>query len=588
MDQSKLKQRRREPKPLSWENPSPLQKEWQDKVVAWHAIERVPLQQQDPDQIIHNLVAASTGRICSNTSVVNKASKPMNIKMESIAAVRRKMQKDEYVLQLDMSKYYWAMEIHESSRKFFRFYIGDELWQWRVMPFGFINAMQIMKRLMDIVQKKLRTWGIDSTCWVDDMVLLLGLDKEEATKKALRAIQLLQNLGFIVNQQKTMKEVSKTFTFRGFDWRTDDHTISIPTTRLRDIRRQAQRTMDEVTPRQLACLIGKIRYAANADHNVVARIVELEIAKKSMLQKSKDWDKKHPLPPPAQEEREYWRTTRDTRPTPMTIDWTKAETAQGDAGPLGYGYIGQNKEEVGRWTLAQAERSTNHREIAVRAIYNEENMEKMAPYQVFETDSTVHAAVAKRIYTKSEELSRQTAKIVIALEKHGIRQKVVRVTQEQIKRSDELSRLQDDTDITLSKKMFSHLTSKWKVQPTVDLFATQFSTKCPTYFAKNNHDQKAAAHDAFSQVWTQRDLYAFPPPNLVQRTISRMDQGNGFQRYIIVAEDDPRLATTRALTERARSSVRIPEGELKFPFTKKRQSRKRSRFRAFLIPTSRF
>ena len=44
-----------------------------------------------------------------------------------------------------------------------------------------------MKRLMDIIQKKLCGWGIDSTCWVDDMVLFLGPDQDLAETRANQA-----------------------------------------------------------------------------------------------------------------------------------------------------------------------------------------------------------------------------------------------------------------------------------------------------------------------------------------------------------------------------------------------------------------
>lgn len=581
MDKTKLKRRKGEPRPLAWNNPSPLQKEWQDKVLAWNAIE--PVKEEDPDQIIHNLVAAETGRICSNTSAINKASKAMKIKMESVAALRKRIKKNHWILQLDMSKYYWTMQIHPDHRKYFRFRIGEELWQWTVMPFGFVNAMQIMKRLMDVVQKKLRSWGIDSTAWVDDMVLFLGPDKERAEQLALKAIRLLKRVGFIINPDKTMRKVAKKFTFRGFDWSTEDYTIEIPASRLADIRRQARRTKDQVSPRALACLIGKIRYAANVDQNIIARVVELEIAKKEMLSSSKNWDKSHQLPPPAKKERDFWIGTKDTRPTPIVTDWSKAEIAQGDAGPLGYGYIGKKGERAGVWTNDQAQRSTNHRETEVRAIYNKENIEFMAPLQVFQTDSTVHADVAKRIYTKSKELSRQTAQIVIALEKQGIRQKVVRISQEEIKRSDQLSRIRDETDITLSVKAYNTLCKKWRIFPTIDLFASRFSKKNKRFFNASGLDTSAIAHDAFSQIWKDETIYAFPPPKKAIRAFQKWVESDQVIQAIFVIPNDPTLAAFPLIADDSIRSVLIPETEIHRPFTKRRQTQKRSRFRAFLL-----
>jgi hypothetical protein len=538
---------------------------------------------EDKDQIIHNLVAADTGRICSNTSTINKAAKAMKIKMENIHQLRRRVKKDEWILQLDMSKFYWTMQIHKDSRKYFHFRIGNELWQWRVMPFGFVNAMQIMKRLMDVIQNKIRSWGVDSSTWVDNMVLFLGKDREEAEVKATRVIALLKCLGFVINQEKTMKEVKKKFTFRGLEWATDDYTIAIPATRLKDIRRQARRTPDIVSPRQLACLIGKVRYAANVNQNMVAHLVELEIAKKEMLRANKSWDASHPLPPGAKEEREYWRTTQNTQQTPLMIDWTKAEIAQGDAGPLGYGIVGRKGEQAGTWTNIQAQKSTNHREIEVRAIYNQENIEEMAPLQIFQTDSSVHEAVAKRIYVKSESLARQTARIVIKLEKHGIRQRVVRISQEEIKRSDELSRLRDETDITLSIGAYRELCFRWKTTPTIDLFATRFSKKNTRFYAKRPEDILATAHDAFSQTWKDETVYAFPPPKMALKTVQKLIQSDQVRTAIFIMIDDPRLPVFRLIAVKSETSVLIPQKELHFPFTKRRRVNGVLSFRAFLM-----
>lgn len=584
LNKTKLKMAVREPRPLSWENPSPDQKDWQEKVIKWGAIEKVI--SEDPDQIIHNLVAApKSGRICSNTRVLNTASKKMTIKMQSISSVRNMIEEDEWVLQLDLSKYYWAMQIHPNSRKYFRFRIGGQLYQWRVMPFGFINAMQIMKRLMDVVRKKFRQWGINSTCWVDDLVLFLGKDRHTAEILAEKAVSLLKKLGYIINQEKTQKEVSKTFTFRGFDFDTKNYKISVPSTRLRDIRRQAARTPDVVSPRQLACLIGKIRYAANVDRNIVARIVELEIAKKEMLRRSKNWDQAHTLPTAAQEERTYWRTCRDQRPTPIKTDWTKAEVAQGDAGPQGYGYLNDHSEGVGAWTDEQAAASTNHREIAVRAIYNIENATEMKTLQVFETDSTVHAAVAKRIYTKSEALSRQTARIVIHLEKHGIRQKVVHVSQEEIERADRLSRIKTDEDLSLAQSAFDRLCREWKINPEIDLFASRFSKKCRKFYTEAEGDTSASAVNAFDQIWTDKHLYLFPPPKKAYRALKKLRASKGWITAMFLIPDNPYEATFQLLSTRAVNSTRIPLSQITLPFSSKRQKRF-SNFRAFYLQAS--
>lgn len=58
--------------------------------------------------------------------------------------------------------------------------------------------------------------GKDLIIWVDDMILQLGPDIDEAREKATQAIQLLMDLGFSINTVKTDRDVSKQTDFRGF------------------------------------------------------------------------------------------------------------------------------------------------------------------------------------------------------------------------------------------------------------------------------------------------------------------------------------------------------------------------------------
>jgi hypothetical protein len=51
---------------------------------------------------------------------------------------------------------------------------------------------------------------------VDDFVLLLDLDLDIVMEKAQKVIDLLQLLGFVINQKKSMRRVAQQISFRGF------------------------------------------------------------------------------------------------------------------------------------------------------------------------------------------------------------------------------------------------------------------------------------------------------------------------------------------------------------------------------------
>jgi hypothetical protein len=225
-----------EPKELSWMSPTPQQAEWLEMVDVWKPIEEVPNDRLDEKgAILHNLVFAPSGRICSNSSRLNEAIKKLNISMLSLKDHRQTPERGEWMLKIDISKFYWAVRIKPSHRKYFRFRVNRKLHQWRVLPFGYRNSMQVLDRIMKPVVAMLAKMGIRVMSWVDDFVLLLGKDKSRAEVLAQNAMNLLTQLGFVINQEKSSTSVTQEVTFRGFVWNTKDYSIRAPAEKFEEI-----------------------------------------------------------------------------------------------------------------------------------------------------------------------------------------------------------------------------------------------------------------------------------------------------------------------------------------------------------------
>jgi hypothetical protein len=514
-----------EPAELSWKSPTPQQAEWLELVRIWKPIEVVPQDRIDEKgAILHNLVFAPSGRVCSNSSRLNDAIKKLNMSMPSLKEHRQTPVKGDWMLKIDVSKFYWAVRIKPSHRRYFRFRVKGVLHQWRVLPFGYRNSMQILDRFMKPVIARFALMGIRVMSWVDDFVLLLGSDKSKAEQLAQEAIDLLIKLGFIINQEKTSKAITQEVTFRGFVWNTRDYSIRAPAEKFEEIASFARTlSAQSMTPRKVARLIGKIRYVAQVHRTLVARMVELEIWKKEELQDSNGlWDLLGPLPEDAIVELKYWQSLAPRRPEPMTIDLSSLDSTKGDAGPHGYGFEGTSAH-AGIWTEMEAAESTNFRELDVWDRQAEEFIEdlEMVTISVYETDSMVAAVYINKIYGKVPRLARKAAKRVIYLEDHGTSQMAIVVSQLQIQSSDNLSRLSDKWDWKLSMQMFKILCKEWDISPTIDLMASRFSTKVKRFYSKRV-DSEAVETNAFVQIWRGETAYVFPPTTLIQRTVSKL------------------------------------------------------------------
>ena len=120
--------------------------------------------------------------------------------------------------------------------------------------------------------------------------------------------------------------------------------------------------------------------------------------------------------------------------------------------------------------------------------------------------------------------------------------------------ADKLSRHSQviQTEWSLSPQVFSQLCSKWP-PPLVDLFATRFNHKLPS-FVSPVPDQAAWAVDALSLSWENLNAYAFPPVSLLPQVVSKLwDQG--CRRMVLIAPGWPNMPWFWDLVD---LSVQIP------------------------------
>ena len=108
------------------------------------------------------------------------------------------------------------------------------------------------------------------------------------------------------------------------------------------------------------------------------------------------------------------------------------------------------------------------------------------------------------------------------------------------------------TEWSLSQQVFNQLCSKW-AQPLMDLFATRFNHKLPS-FVSPVPDRAAWAVDALSLSWEHLDAYAFPPVSLIPQVISKL-RDQGCHRMILIAPGWPNMPWFWDLVD---LSVKIP------------------------------
>ena len=123
--------------------------------------------------------------------------------------------------------------------------------------------------------------------------------------------------------------------------------------------------------------------------------------------------------------------------------------------------------------------------------------------------------------------------------------KTIRVTMTAVHRpgvcnelADYLSRNRPDpTEWSLAQQTYNSIVSRWG-KPQLDLFASPANHKAALWFSRLPQPG-AAAVDAFNQSWTGWFVYAFPPINLILKTLLKI-RADKVQEVIMVTPHWPK------------------------------------------------
>ena len=121
--------------------------------------------------------------------------------------------------------------------------------------------------------------------------------------------------------------------------------------------------------------------------------------------------------------------------------------------------------------------------------------------------------------------------------------------------ADYLSRNRPDpNEWSLSDHQCQRLWSMWG-RPQLDLFASPLNHKLPLWFSRTRCDGAAGA-DAFTQSWTGLSIYAFPPRNLLLKTLLKIREDQ-VEEAIVIAPHWPKRVWFPLLMEMATTKPHI-------------------------------
>ena len=170
------------------------------------------------------VVTKATGgwRPIIDLSTLNLNVDRTSFRMETSQTVLRAVRRNDWMVSIDLKDTYLQIPIHPASRKYLRNTAGGRTWQFRVLCFGLSTAPQVFTRVMAPVSGFLHQLGIRMFRYLDDW-LILALSQEEACWARDKVLSLCQELGIVVNLEKSTLTPSQTIVYLGI--RIDSQTF---------------------------------------------------------------------------------------------------------------------------------------------------------------------------------------------------------------------------------------------------------------------------------------------------------------------------------------------------------------------------
>ena len=218
-----------------------------------------------------------TNRFCIDFRKLNKVALFDPEPVPSVENLMVKVGEGRIYTKLDLSKGYWQLPIPVEERCKTAFATHNGLYQFKVMPFGVVNASAVFTRMM----RRLLQGLSNVVSYIDD-VLIFSVDWQSHVKVVREVLQRLRNAGLTARPTKCCFGFP-TVEFLG-------HTVSEGV--LRPQSEKVEKILDAVVPRtkkEIRSFMGLVGYYSKFVPNLAAIAAPLTDLTKSSKPNKVEW-----------------------------------------------------------------------------------------------------------------------------------------------------------------------------------------------------------------------------------------------------------------------------------------------------------
>ena len=513
-----------------------------------------PAMEDTQDEFISNIFIRPKKdgrvRIILNLKLFNeKYVDKFHFKMETLRSAIQAIRKNGYMASIDISDAYYSVNIHESDRKYFRFWFNGVKYQFTALVMGYSCSPRIWTKLMKPVFAYLRSKGHTSVYFIDDS-WLFGDTFHSCLTNVRDSVSLMDNLGLTINLSKSVTLPCTNIVFLGFILCSKTLTIRLTPEKKDDIVSLCKNMLctKRTTIRCFAKMIGKLNAAEPGVQHATLHIRPLEKVKEHNLKIHRgNFDKFMNVPKTVHASLQWWITSVKSSYKNVLLE-NPGVIIYTDASQKMYGAYNETHKikTSGFWSLSEQKLHINELELracelGVLAFCNNFTNVHIKIY----TDNTTSCSYINKYGGKIESLDIIARRLWFWCMDRNIYLSASHVAGVSNTEADRLSRMgNDDIEWALDPNIFSEI---FKIFPTmtIDLFASRLNAKLSLYVSRYP-DANACAVDAFSFKWVDKLFYIFAPFSLLGRILQKIEQDE--TQAIIIAPVWPAQAWWPTLT----------------------------------------
>ena len=465
--------------------------------------------------------------------------------------------RDNPDLSLDFSDAYFHIPIHYTSRKFLRFHFQNQSYQFRALPFGLSTAPMEFTGVVKEVKLMAQSQGIRIHQYLDDW-LIRAPTKESCHQGTQSLLALCQELGWMVNMQKSELEPQQVFDFVGYQYDLLNGVVGPTQNRWEALQQKITVLLQNRScrVRTFMSLIGLL--TATEKQVTLGRLhmrpIQWHLKKHWRVPES--LEKEIPIPRSLHQYLQWWTQEENVLKGQPLHPLRHAVQIFTDASKEGWGAHLGDFTASGTWSVPESKLHINFLELkaVLLALKRFQHLVQGKVVLIATDNTTVVAYINKEGGMRSGSLCALLWRLLCWCSLNQIVLKARHIPGRLNVIADKLSRQRQviQTEWSLHQETFDLLCQTWHY-PRVDMFATRYNCKL-VQFVSPIPDPKAWSVDALTLSWEDLDMYLFPPVSLMGKVVSKLSD-HWYRRAILIAPGWPNMPWFWDLVE---LSARVP------------------------------